>query len=60
MLAFGRLEWTFVSVLILLVGAAGLFAAYLVLHEQIHTRFFRPRVHSRIPPTPRASRLSRP
>jgi hypothetical protein len=31
MLAFGRLEWTFVSVLILLVGAAGVFAAYLVL-----------------------------
>ena len=31
MLAFGRLEWMFLSVLVLLVGAAGVFAAYLVL-----------------------------
>jgi hypothetical protein len=31
MVAFGRLEWTFLSLLVLLVGAAGLFAVYLVV-----------------------------
>ncbi len=30
MLAFGILEWTFVAVLVLLVGAAGLFALFMV------------------------------
>ena len=39
MLAFGPLEWTFTAVLIALVGAAGLFALYLVI------QLFRP--HSR-------------
>jgi hypothetical protein len=38
-LAFGPLEWTFTAVLILLVGAAGLFALFIVL------QFFRS--HSR-------------
>jgi hypothetical protein len=31
MVAFGKLEWTFLSLLVLLVGAAGLFAIYLVV-----------------------------
>jgi len=31
MLAFGKLEWSFVAVLVILVGAAGLFAMFLVL-----------------------------
>jgi len=31
MLAFGILEWTFVAVLVLLVGAAGLFALFMVV-----------------------------
>jgi hypothetical protein len=31
MLAFGVLEWTFVVALVVLVGAAGLFAAFLLL-----------------------------
>jgi hypothetical protein len=31
MLAFGKLEWTFLSLLVVLVGAAGLFALYLVV-----------------------------
>jgi hypothetical protein len=30
LLAFGRLEWTFLVILVLLVGAAGLFGVYLV------------------------------
>jgi hypothetical protein len=30
MLAFGPLEWTFVIVLVVLVGAAGAFAMFLV------------------------------
>jgi hypothetical protein len=30
MLAFGVLEWTFLAVLVLLVGAAGLFALFMV------------------------------
>jgi hypothetical protein len=30
MLAFGPLEWTFVVVLVLLVGAAGVFALFLL------------------------------
>jgi hypothetical protein len=32
MLAFGKLEWTFLSLLVVLVGAAGLFALYLVMN----------------------------
>ena len=31
MLAFGKLEWSFVAVLVILVGAAGLFAVFLFL-----------------------------
>ncbi len=31
MVAFGILEWTFVAVLVVLVGAAGLFALFVVL-----------------------------
>jgi hypothetical protein len=31
MLAFGFLEWTFVAVLVILVGAAGVFALFLVV-----------------------------
>ena len=31
MLAFGVLEWTFLTLLVLLVGAAGVFALFLVL-----------------------------
>ena len=31
MLAFGPLEWTFTIVLVLLVGAAGLFFLFIVL-----------------------------
>ena len=31
MLAFGKLEWSFVAVLVILVGAAGVFAMFLVL-----------------------------
>ena len=31
MVAFGPLEWTFVAILVLLVGAAGLFAVFLLL-----------------------------
>ncbi len=31
MLAFGKLEWSFVAVLVMLVGAAGLFSMFLVL-----------------------------
>ena len=31
MVAFGPLEWTFTAVLILLVGAAGLFALFIVI-----------------------------
>ena len=31
MVAFGPLEWTFVAILVLLVGAAGLFALFLLL-----------------------------
>jgi len=30
MLAFGMLEWTFVAVLVLLVGTAGLFALFML------------------------------
>jgi hypothetical protein len=30
-LAFGILEWTFVAVLVLLVGAAGLFALFMLV-----------------------------
>ncbi len=30
MIAFGLLEWTFLVVLVLLVGAAGVFALFLV------------------------------
>jgi hypothetical protein len=30
MIAFGILEWTFVGVLVLLVGAAGLFALFML------------------------------
>jgi hypothetical protein len=30
MLAFGTLEWTFVVILVALVGAAGVFALFLV------------------------------
>ena len=31
MLAFGALEWAFVAILVGLVGAAGVFALYLVI-----------------------------
>ncbi len=31
MLAFGKLEWTFVALLVLLVGAAGVFGLFLVV-----------------------------
>jgi hypothetical protein len=31
MIAFGILEWTFLAVLVLLVGTAGLFALFLVV-----------------------------
>ena len=31
MVAFGPLEWTFVGVLVALVGAAGMFALFLLL-----------------------------
>jgi hypothetical protein len=31
MLAFGVLEWTFTAVLVALVGAAGLFALFILL-----------------------------
>ena len=31
MLAFGVLEWTFLTLLVLLVGAAGVFALFLVV-----------------------------
>lgn len=31
MLAFGLLEWIFVGILVLLVGATGLFAVFVVL-----------------------------
>jgi hypothetical protein len=31
MVAFGPLEWTFTAVLVLLVGAAGLFALFIVI-----------------------------
>jgi hypothetical protein len=31
MLGFGPLEWTFVTLLVVLVGAAGVFALFLVL-----------------------------
>jgi hypothetical protein len=31
MLAFGPLEWSFLAVLVILVGAAGVFALYIVL-----------------------------
>ena len=31
MLGFGTLEWTFVALLVLLVGVAGVFALFLVL-----------------------------
>jgi len=31
MLAFGPLEWTFTAVLIALVGAAGVFALFLIV-----------------------------
>lgn len=30
MLAYGALEWTFLAILVVLVGAAGVFALYLV------------------------------
>jgi hypothetical protein len=30
MLAYGALEWTFVTILVVLVGASGLFALYLL------------------------------
>jgi hypothetical protein len=30
MLAFGPLEWAFLSILVVLVGAAGLFAVFIV------------------------------
>lgn len=31
MVAFGVLEWTFLTILVALVGAAGLFAVFLVV-----------------------------
>ncbi len=31
MLAYGILEWTFLTILVILVGAAGVFALFLVL-----------------------------
>ena len=31
MLAFGILEWSFIAILVVLVGAAGLFALFLIL-----------------------------
>ena len=31
MLAFGKLEWTFLALLVLLVGAAGVFGLFLVV-----------------------------
>ncbi len=31
MLAYGVLEWTFLAILVVLVGAAGLFAVFLVI-----------------------------
>ena len=31
MLAYGTLEWTFVAILVILVGAAGVFALYLLV-----------------------------
>ena len=31
MLAFGKLEWTFVALLVLLVGAAGVFGLFIVV-----------------------------
>jgi hypothetical protein len=31
MLAFGALEWTFLAILVALVGVAGMFALYLVI-----------------------------
>jgi hypothetical protein len=31
MLAFGILEWTFLAALVILVGAAGLFALFIVV-----------------------------
>jgi hypothetical protein len=31
MLGFGPLEWTFVTLLVVLVGAAGVFALFLIL-----------------------------
>jgi len=31
MLAYGTLEWTFLAILVLLVGAAGLFALFLLV-----------------------------
>jgi hypothetical protein len=31
MLGFGVLEWTFVAILVLLVGAAGVFALFLLV-----------------------------
>jgi hypothetical protein len=33
MVAFGILEWSFVVALVVLVGAAGLFALFLVLQQ---------------------------
>jgi hypothetical protein len=33
MVAFGILEWTFVVVLVVLVGAAGVFALFLLLQQ---------------------------
>jgi hypothetical protein len=41
MLAFGPLEWTFVAILVVLVGAAGVFGSFIV------AQLFRP--HSRRP-----------
>ena len=32
MVAFGTLEWTFLSLLVLLVGAAGVFGLFLVVN----------------------------
>jgi hypothetical protein len=31
MIAFGPLEWTFLAILVVLVGAAGLFAVFLLV-----------------------------
>ena len=44
MLAFGVLEWTFLTLLVLLVGAAGVFALFLVL-QLFRNPTSRPRAH---------------